>query len=86
MGLIQQGTSKFINVTKSDTAPLEYNGEVMATKYISVGTAGILNIYDDNGTAVAIPANNLTVGVMYPIVTSHILATTTTAAEIVAYF
>lgn len=79
-------SSKFINVTASDTAKLEYDSEVKATKGIAIGTAGDLAVKDDEGNSVTIPANALAVGVIHPISTEQILSTGTTATEIVAYF
>lgn len=79
-------SSKFINVTPSDTLLLKYQGEVMACRGISIGTAGDLAIKDDGGTTVIIPGNTLAVGVIHPILTGQVMSTGTGASEIVAYF
>ena len=79
-------SSQFINVVPSDTLPLKYNNKVIACRGIAIGTAGDLEIKDDNNVTVVIPANSLAIGVIHPISTQQILDANTTAAEIVAYF
>jgi hypothetical protein len=79
-------SSKFINVTPSNTVPLTYQGKKIACKGISFKTAGVLAIKDDENTTVEIPSGSLVAGTIHPISTSYILATNTTAASIVAYF
>jgi len=84
MALTQFSTSKFINVTKSDTADLEYQGDKMATKYISCEVTGDIAVWDDEGTAVTL--QGLTQGILHPIVTQRIMSTNTAATGINAYF
>ena len=79
-------SGQFINVTPSDTLLLKYNGKVATCRGIAIGTAGDLEIKDDNNTTVVIPSNSLAIGVIHPISTQQILASNTTATEIVAYF
>ena len=83
-------SSKFINVTPSDTALLKYVSDVtgslepIATRGILLGVAGDLEIKDDNGTTVVLVG--LAAGVLHPITTQQILAANTTATSISAYF
>ena len=74
------------NITASDTAFLEYNGESLACRGISIGTAGNLAINDSEGNKVIIPGNTLAIGIIHPIVTDKIYSTGTTASEIVVYY
>ena len=79
-------SSKFILVTKSDTALLQYHSKNMACRGIMIGTAGDLAVKDDEGTTVVIPSNALAVGIIHPICTSQVMSTGTTCSEIVAFF
>jgi len=77
-------SSKLLAVTPSDTAALEYDGEVMRTKGVYVGGAGDLAVDSDEGTAVVF--ENVPAGSILPIDVSFINATGTTATSIVALF
>ena len=79
-------SDKPVLVTASDTALLEYNGEVKKCKAISIEVAGDLEISDSEGTRVVLPAASLAIGIMHPIETEQIWAANTTATGIVAWF
>lgn len=79
-------SDKFINVTPSDTVPLTYQGTVMKCRGISVGTAGTLALKDSEGTAVTLPSNAIAIGVIHPCSSDYVMATNTTASEIIAWF
>jgi len=79
-------SAKPVNITPSDTDSLQYNGENIACRGISIGTAGDLAIVNDQGDKIVIPGNALAIGIIHPIVTGKIYSTGTTASEIVAWF
>ncbi len=75
---------KFVAVSPSDTALLVYDGEPSRTKGVYVGGAGNLVCKNDLGANITF--TGLVAGALYPISTSQILATGTTATNIVALF
>ena len=79
-------SSRFINVTPSDTALLKYDGVALSCNGISFATAGALAIKDDVGNTVVFPNGSLAAGVIHQICTSQVLSTGTGALNIVAYF
>ncbi len=83
-------TAQFAAVTTSDTAVLKYHNSPARTKGIYVGGAGNLAVKDLGDFT---GANRTTVifigvlaGVVYPISTDQILATGTTATNLIALF
>jgi len=55
-------------------------------RYISVGTAGTLNLLTQDGVSGSLPSGTLGAGEMHPLRPSKILDTGTTATDIVAYW
>ena len=84
MSFLTMPSSKFANITASDTALLEYQGEVMSCRGILLGTAGDIAVKDDDNTTVVI--SGLAAGIVHPISTDQILATSTTASDICVFF
>lgn len=87
--MAKSGTSidpsyKFVAVTPSDTALLTYGGDPSTTKGIYIGGAGNLVCKNDLGDSVTF--TGLVAGALYPISTSQIMSTNTTATNIVALF
>jgi hypothetical protein len=75
----------FKAVTKSDTSLLTtVSGVNVKTRAIMAGTTGNIAIKDKAGNTVVI--NKLAAGVVYPIVTNQVLSTSTTAADITAFW
>ena len=70
---------KFANVTTSDSTDL-----ISRSRGILLGVAGDIAIHDENGNTVVISA--LAAGVIHPISTKRILATSTTATDICIFY
>lgn len=80
---------QFSAVTTSDTATLSYtdadsNTQVRRCKGIYVGVSGDVVVKDDAGTSVTF--KDLANGIIHPISTDRIMATGTTATNIVCLF
>lgn len=75
---------QFSAVTPSNTAPLKYHGVAQRAKAFYVGVAGDVAVQDDQGTSVTF--TGCLAGVMYPVSTQVIMATNTTATNIVALY
>ena len=71
-------------ITPSDTANLEFNSKKVRCRAILIGVGGNLAIRNEDGTTVTLVG--LVAGGLYPISTDRILATGTTATDIVAGF
>lgn len=73
-------------VTPHDTNPIKasINGKQNATRGIYVGGAGNVTVITPKGQTVALAA--MAVGVVHPIVCTHVKSTGTTATAIVALF
>jgi len=77
------GGTEVVLITPSD-ADLRSDGR--PCRGIGFGTAGVLEIVDLQGNTVAIPSGVLAAGIIHPIYATRILATNTTATNIVAFF
>jgi hypothetical protein len=80
---------QFNAVTPSDTAALTYTNvdgavENRSCKAIYVGVAGNLAVKNDAGTSVTF--TGVAAGSIYPISAAYIMATNTTATDIVALY
>jgi hypothetical protein len=75
-----------VAVTKHDTTPVvaSVNGKKNATRGLYIGGAGNVTVITPKGQTVAL--NALAVGVVHPIVCTHVKSTGTTATDIVALF
>lgn len=68
-------------VTPSDSTDL-----TAPSRAISFGTAGALKVTTVGGETVVIPSGALAAGIMHPLRVARIHSTSTTAANIVAYY
>ena len=71
-------------ITPHDTNNLEFNSKKVRCRAILVGGAGNIAVRNEDGTTTVLVG--LVAGGLYPISTDRILATGTTATDIVAGF
>lgn len=77
-------SAQFAPVTPADNKQLSYHGVSACAKAFSVGGAGNLTIQDDTGSSVTF--TGVLAGVIYPISSNVVMATGTTATNIVALY
>ncbi len=65
--------------------PDDANDLPFITRAISFSAAGAISVVTHDGTSIVIPSGSLAAGVLHPIGLKRILATGTTAADIVGY-
>ncbi len=75
---------QFAPVTPTDNKQLTYHGKSASAKAFYIGGAGNLAIQDDTGTSVVFIG--VIAGVIYPISSNVVMATGTTASNIIALF
>ena len=80
---MELSSSEFAAVTASDTVALSYNSIGRMTKGIACAVTGNIACKNSLGTAVT---HYCVAGIVYPIRTSVVMATNTTATGIVAYY
>jgi len=77
-------SEKFVAVTASDTVPLAYGTDAVRTKALYIGGAGDVAVKNSLGTSVTF--QNVPAGSVLPVNVSYVMATNTTATNIVACF
>jgi hypothetical protein len=76
--------TEVVLVTPSDTVDLRTDGR--PCRGVAFAAAGALEINDLQGNTVVIPSGALAAGLIHPIFATRILASNTTATDIVAFF